>query len=811
MEINSFKDIQEILDEIIIDKKSPNYIRNRFPIRFIFFPNKETFREFIKKVIVIKDRDIRIKFETINIKDFCEYSTPNSIIKFIKSKIEYDKDLLIVPISEIIRFYDNDKFSSVFQQLSEIEFKENKNKIRIYIPIIGLYGRFEKEFLDRFSREEWAPIWRLDIVPDKKVIVYCLNIELDSKKIDKLENKYIIIKTFEDWINLWKNEETMDIISLCDEVNYLSKYSSPDSFYTFENIETYDKLLEKILKINIPILYNDKEKHFWRKLTENIIKLKIQNFNELIEKIFKKTEIFYEDIIELWIRGNAFQRWLLKWYVLINEKWKDTYLYRVLKDINEYNNLSSLEQSLWFKIFEIEKLKGKELFNDRYKLIKVFYEKSGKSPTKDIEIILKEKFSKLSNLGLKQKIRYLTDITQFEKEQIILCMVQALKSGELTKKDILELLKEIYLKLYYYLDNVTFTNLDEENKWIIEYFNEYRWSKVLNEPSDKLLNLLNEKNRDKYTFARWYWKFKLHKDILNNNILVQIEKNESTKIVWIDGLGIEFVPLIKNIVNGYENYFIENIFVGRVELPSITKFNEFKCDEKINDLDEYIHKQNPYKHPKCIVEEIEIINNIFKKILGDYDKIIIVSDHGFTPFAKKEYGNFKKYDNFDPKHEGRYVCLETLDKNIRDNLEDNTDFMRDPNDRALVALKYTSLGNVPKREVHGGATPEEVLVPIIVISKDKDKILYEIHLKKTDLYINNPKLSLEIIPDPKYKPYITFEGQKLELNYDDSKKEWFIKLPIKKPGKYKLKLSIGNYHKDIEVEIKSGLKERDIL
>jgi len=266
---------------------------------------------------------------------------------------------------------------------------------------------------------------------------------------------------------------------------------------------------------------------------------------------------------------------------------------------------------------------------------------------------------------------------------------------------------------------------------------------------------LNEKNKDNDSFAQWYWKFKLHKDIL-----VQIEKDKYTKIVWIDGLGVEFVSLIKNIVNGYENYFVENIFIGRVELPSITKLNKFECNERINDLDEYIHKQNPYKHPKCIVEEIDIVTNIISKILGGYDKIIIVSDHGFTPFVIKKYGNTKKYKDFETEHEGRYVWIEKLDEKIRENIKDNDDFIRNPNGNALVALKYTSLGNVPRREVHGGATPEEVLVPIIVISKDKDKINYKISYKKTILS-KSPILYLEITPHPRYIPYVIFKNQKL--------------------------------------------------
>ncbi|EHP83892.1 BREX-4 system phosphatase PglZ [Methanotorris formicicus] len=797
MEIREFNNIDELLEETKNDKESTDYIKDRFPIRFIFFPNKDIFKEFIKKMINTKN--VKLKFEEIPMS--C-YLTSEDVIKFINSKIEDDKDLLIVPVSEIARFYDSKSFSSLFQQLSEIEFRNNKNKVRIYIPIIGLYSRFEKEFLKNFSREEWAPIWKLNSIPDKKINGYCLNIELNYKKVENLSDNYTIIRTFEDWGNLWKKEETKDILSLCEEINYLFQYFQPDSFFNFENIDTYDKFLEKILKINIPIPYNDKEKEFWRELIEHTIMNNIRNFKELIQKTFKKIEVLYDDIIELWVRGNKFQRWLLKWCVLINKNWENKYLYKVLEDIDRYDDISNLELSLWLKIFDISVNKEKEIFDERRKLIKMFYNLSMRSP-KNIEPILKEKFSKVSNLKLKQKIRYLTDLTQFEKEQIILCLIQGLRNNELTKNEILELLREIYPNLYYYLGGVNFSNLDEENRWVIGYFNEYKWSKVLDEVSNGLLNILNEKNKDENSFAEWYWKFKTSKDIL-----AQIEKDEHTKIVWIDGLGVEFASLIKNIVNNSENYFIEDIFIGRTELPSITELNKFEC-EKINDLDKYIHKQNPYRHPKCIVEEVDIVNGIIKNILGSYDKIIIVSDHGFTPFALKRYGNVKKYD-FEAGHEGRYVWLDTLGENVRNNIKDNNDYIRDPNNRALVALKYTSLGDIPRREVHGGATPEEVLVPIIVISKDKDKINYEISYKRTIL-VKNPILYLDITPYPKYNPYVIFKNQRLDLSYDNSEKKWFVNLPTKKPEKYNLKISIGKFSKDIQIEIKGGMKERDLL
>lgn len=43
--------------------------------------------------------------------------------------------------------------------------------------------------------------------------------------------------------------------------------------------------------------------------------------------------------------------------------------------------------------------------------------------------------------------------------------------------------------------------------------------------------------------------------------------------------------------------------------------------------------------------------------------------------------------------------------------------------RYLVSLSHTSLNNKTRREAHGGATPEEVIVPIIKIYKSNNSII----------------------------------------------------------------------------------------
>ena len=51
--------------------------------------------------------------------------------------------------------------------------------------------------------------------------------------------------------------------------------------------------------------------------------------------------------------------------------------------------------------------------------------------------------------------------------------------------------------------------------------------------------------------------------------------------------------------------------------------------------------------------------------------------------------------------------------------------------RYLVSLNHTSLNNKTKRESHGGATPEEVIVPIVKIYKSNSKRIIEKSIEKS--------------------------------------------------------------------------------
>ena len=227
------------------------------------------------------------------------------------------------------------------------------------------------------------------------------------------------------------------------------------------------------------------------------------------------------------------------------------------------------------------------------------------------------------------------------------------------------------------------------------------------------------------------------------------------KIYWIDGLGAEFIPFIQYLVEKSKSGFeVIEAQVATTGLPSNTSLNRFDVDEKTffkyGELDTLAHSDH-YRSRKTLIEELNTIRKIITSILRDNSvgnhTIAIVSDHGLSALSRlcephKLTGK--------AHHEGRYIpytsdiAADSMPEYITvKNPDDNQDYK--------VALTHSSLGRKPSHEVHGGCTPEEVLVPFIVLTNvDASKpIKYGIKPVKTDLPVSNPIFECIINPKPK--------------------------------------------------------------
>ena len=130
----------------------------------------------------------------------------------------------------------------------------------------------------------------------------------------------------------------------------------------------------------------------------------------------------------------------------------------------------------------------------------------------------------------------------------------------------------------------------------------------------------------------------------------------------------------------------------------------------------------------------------------------------------------------------------------------------------LIALKHNSLGRKPVREVHGGCTPEEVLVPFLVITNKKDisRKDYSISILTPEISKRDLIASFEIIPKPKVATFKVL-GKAKRLEYDDQSKKWNAKLEKSLGGRISIEIQVEETIETYTINIISGLIEEDLF
>jgi len=790
MGIENYLSIDELNERIINDRNSPHISDNRFPIRFIFLNSFKELKELTSLLSSSSNKVIELGSFLPNEN---AWITPDEIITFTE---KLSNDSVIVPVSEFLRFLDINSFYNLLKSLAEIE-KEN---IRIYIPLVGLWERFEREFWDNFYRKkEWAPIWKLDTSP-KKMHIYQTNFDIDHQNMDL--NGLELVSSTEDWFNLWKKDYIEDIISLSKPLSFYYKNSLPDQTFDLEMISTQKIYIQKIFRTDILIEFKKNEVNFWNKLIMELSRYKEKGIT--LKKIFSKhfnvrdiDKLPINEYLNLYLKNenNHYEKWLIKNFFNSLATFKLSYLNHCFGKLDNLGN-KNLAEKLWIEIFSLDFKDSVNFFNERKKLLKILekyqFSINEENLYKNIEKIRDYPFKKQSN--------YLTNITFTERKYIL----ETIKKEDINS--IISSLKDLYPEIYYYLDWDLIVPDNIQQNWIIDYLKEYNISKVKNIKTNRLETLINTKNKNMSSFLEWFYPISTSK----------IEGD--TYYIWVDGLGAEWFPLIVHLIEIYskgKEKSLKKKMITRINLPTITKCNKYKFD-KIDDLDYYVHKQKSYKHPNTLIEEIEIIKEIIKEILDiPREKITILSDHGLSFLCQKEFGNIKKHKFENAKHSGRYMWINN------ENYKEDDDYLiwkiddgECQDKKAIVALKHVSLNNTPYKEVHGGATPEEILVPYISIETKKEyikeeKICYKVEPKEFDIQISQSSIQFKISPSPSHIPQACSNEQSLKLSFKND--IYSLDLNDFKVGQHLIIIEIGDNQFELKVNIKGGFKERDLI
>lgn len=726
-----FGSLEDLYQEIETDKNwtgAESSLRNRYPIRFVLFENFGDFGEFVQ---VCQDHDVYVQ----SIEKWMKEGQDDKLITYSQLAALFESyikslpanDFVIAPFSEITRFYDNMRYAEFDSLLKTIRLIQSPEEAqsghqRIYVPIIGMQSKVSK-----FKDDPNIHIWEYHSGTEYDNYHLILT-NGTTYGVKGLEERYTLCEDLRHWIALWKNvgakiKPQIICTSKCIFAN--SDNAQPDNAFKYTVCNNAFEFLTEGLGINLGKLsLREEDMPYWEELA-SCIDVTDFDFDVFVNQRFNTLNLNDENaFVQTWFEyKDTFSRWLLKTYFV----WKSgerSYLIRVLENVTSLST-SDLFSQIATHIFD-EPLDEASI-GQRLSLLK-----EAKRQHVQIKSLAEQKVkAKLSAMAADPErgplfaMKYMSPLTLSEQ----CLMVEWVGQGKIEKNDIKNLFPELYA---YLLPSSIKTG--KGNGWTNEYFQEYCLSKVGNQETGSLAKKLKELNGSQVSFETWRDGFKTVKTLMHNRQDIDI-------YYWIDGLGVDWIPFMTQVIDKHkaDGVFLNEIYVAASELPTVTSVNKTKLDElangkleKIGDVDKFAHTQKTY--PAYLVKEFRIVEDAISKVLSLYNgkKIAFVSDHGISYMA--QFGAGLNLAGVETDHAGR--CGHWLKGSAQ---TDNNYIVLDDG-QTLCSLNNNSLSaKTPMGQgAHGGATPEEVLVPIIIVSNQKNANAYSAKLQSSEIVASSP-------------------------------------------------------------------------
>ncbi len=279
--------------------------------------------------------------------------------------------------------------------------------------------------------------------------------------------------------------------------------------------------------------------------------------------------------------------------------------------------------------------------------------------------------------------------------------------------------------------------------------------------------------------------------------------NENSVVLWIDALGVEWLPLLLWELRRDGKGDIKESHVALANLPTETMYNDQWNQmnvphEKLDKLDKLAHKgviDDP-DYYSCVEQQLLFMNtvaNAVRKLFKDYQRVIITGDHGTSRLAARFF--HKRQGVPVPQtgkvcSHGRYCQVQKdpafyapNQRQAKD--QDGNKFIVFTNYDHFVQSGFAAGAddeNAIYGEVHGGGTPEEVLVPVIVID-NKERVPLRAKWSKNPVKIMMKKVKIAIEFNQPVKTLAVKAGLfDAECVSDENKKVWQVVFPGIKPG-----------------------------
>jgi hypothetical protein len=705
------------IDQILCQIDTERVVGSRFPVRLIFVEHFGQYEDLVSRLASVCDVTINLSDENI-----CSGADIYPDFRKLHDKLsQYNgKHIMLLSVGEFLRFRirreiipSEAKFPSLWQLQQSAA-----SKTRVFVPMFACRDLFER-IVPQIDDRQRDYIWTLDAPPGVR---QPYSISVFSPAFSEVISSPI--KGIREWLMRWQDEyrknEPIEIVT--------ALYSNIEKTNGEINIAVIDNTFDYLCSL-VSDGYRLKKEWgtdaLWAELIPYIVHS--HPFNKTIEAVLNIKTFSSVAVMAMWDTLSSLQHQLVWMWYRLNDS--DDYCGYVFRHTE---NVDSIKVNLRDEI--IRCVRKPEWIDERNGLLSALK-----------NVVFDDKyFALLDTLPLyDMRLQLLTYNSHEERTYAIKTISHWLRQGA-SVEGILEALDGHYPLLEQYLSGDIVGN-----PGLTSYFSWYRYHKITNcIPATAPASVDLEAYPSRYS------------------LLSQYQGKDSVSL-WIDGMGIEWLPLLQTQLEKSQDFASVSIQIAAALLPTETEYNEQWNDldyphEKWNRLDLLAHKGNPddKDYFSCIANQLLIIADVARKaisMLHEHDYVIITADHGSSRIAALYFHNtpgipapkgaiVRSYGRFCELHKPASVTDMLPCTRIAKN--GGKEYMIMTTHEHYAMSGNAAGGNDENKavsgEIHGGMTPEEYLVPVVVLKRRIPLAPLDYSLKTNTVFRNKETTKIEL-------------------------------------------------------------------
>lgn len=703
--------------EIINRLRQERDVGSRFPARIIFIEDLFSYSALVTQLKSACDI-------TVNLADFGKKDVVPQFDKMRESLSQYEgKQILLLSVGEYLRMCIKRELNKERAQFPSFweGMQQEASKTRYIMPVFACRDSFDR-IIGRVDERQEGFVWTLeqsnsygndnsfivdggdsmsDILHDSgagcHVFPKHYNISVYSPQFTSAINADA--DNFESWLRYWDTILSRDVP--CAVIT--NQYRNAEASYGMINLRPIDSpfvYLCNLLKDADGIEKSWETDEFWAQLILSV--KKDMKFSDVVLDQLGITRFDFVSVIARWYTFNSCQQELIwMWYRVYPTDEYYSYACKKAQKAaeipdrikNEILLILSRSQTWIEERMKAMQVLGFTSFDDAY-------------------------FNALDKLPVAEmKLQLLTYKTHEERAFAVKTVSSMLRNGA-EPETVAEILKGSYPLLASYMSKQSGIDMEVD-----EYLSWYRKNKLINRfPGN-------------YAKALAYDRFDARFKQLNKM------SGKDCFTLWIDGFGMEWLPVFLEELE-LRGIKIESKNIATAKLPTETEYNhqwdenDPLCD-KWSRLDFFSHKGTPddKSYFSCIVYQLDVFAEAAKRVddlLNEHEYVAITGDHGSSRLAALAFHDTSVVPVSAPAHAkvrsfGRFCELNDDGSSFVE-----LDFMRKITlgGRTYVVMKdynqFSVSGNAAGRntddqdivgEIHGGDTPEERLVPVVIVKR----------------------------------------------------------------------------------------------